>query len=238
MHHKIILVLLFIFSTNSFGFKLSPIVQTFGFEKQNKTKTFRILNTSKEAIRLETEIFKRIISIDNVETRPESSDFLVYPPQMILEAGASRAIRVSYVGKKTNIEQAYRLVVRQIPNKLKKKKEDKTQISFLFEYVASLYVAPQGVEEKLKVDTALKSGQNIEIKFQNIGSKHVLLRRFKLEAKQGDKKKTIRFKNKEFEKYGSQNILAGLKRKISINDNKNFFKPGPIKIQFIKDLKD
>jgi P pilus assembly chaperone PapD len=235
MRHKILIIILFVLSTNSFGFKLSPIVQTFGFDNNNKTKTFRILNTSKEVIRLETEIFKRIISIDNKETRPDSTDFLVYPPQMELEAGASRAIRVSYVGKKTNIEEAYRLIVRQIPNKLKKKADVKTQISFLFEYVASLYVAPSDVKEKLKVQSAKKVGSNLIINFQNVGSKHVLLRRYSLELSQGKIKKTFKLSSKEFEKYGSQNILAGLERKIIFKENTSIFKTGKIKVRFIKD---
>ena len=232
MHLKLFIISLILIS-NAYAFKLSPIVETFGFSSKEKTKTFRVVNTGKKKIRLETEVFKRIIDINNKEQRPSSDHFIVYPPQLEVAAGASRAIRVTYIGPETKKEEAYRLIVRQIPDKLEEKKDDKTQISFLFEYVASLYASPKNVKAKLSVVNALKSGSYIDLRFKNIGGKHILLREYKVKLSQGKNEKTIDFGDKKFEKFGSQNILAGIERKILIPDS--IFSDGKVKVQFIKD---
>ena len=150
MHHKILCLLLFLTSLNVSAFKLSPIVQSFDFQGKNKTKTFRVINTNKKTIRLEAEVFTRNIDLNNVETRAESEDFIIYPPQLELKPGQSRAIRVTYTGKPVQSEVPYRLIVRQIPDKLaEKKKKSKNQINFLLEYIASLYVAPKDIKPEL-----------------------------------------------------------------------------------------
>lgn len=218
------------------AFKLSPIVQTFGQKSNERTKSFKVTNTTNEEIILEVEAKRRFIDINNVETRADTDDFLVYPPQMKVAVGKTQTLRVSYVGKPVTKEEAYRLIVRQIPNKLKKKPVGKTQINFLFEYVASLYISPGKTKPNLEVSQALKISGGIEIKFENVGSEHVLLRKYKIEVSQGSKKKTLSFKSKKYEKLGSQNILAGLKRKIFIPDVSDF-EVGKVKVKFLK-IKD
>lgn len=220
-------------TSNTYAFKLSPIVQTFGLKGAERTKSFKIINTTQEEIMLEVEATKRVIAVDNTETRPETDDFIVYPPQLKVPAGKTQTLRVSYVGKPVAKEEAYRLIVRQIPNKLKKKKEEKTQINFLFEYVASLYISPGNTKPNLQVKSATSLNNRVNVIFENEGTEHILMRNLKLQLEQGKKKKEILFSSKEYEKLGSQNILAGIKREITIN-NIEGFKPGKVAAKFIK----
>lgn len=229
------LFLYFIITTNTYAFKLSPIVQEFGNKSRDKTKTFRVINTGKESIKLEAEILTRNINLDNEETREDTDDFVVYPPQIELKAGASRAIRVTYIGAPVSIEKSYRMIVRQIPGIVKEKKSTGNQINFLLEYVASLYVTPDGANSKLEISKASKKNKFIVIEFQNSGKKHQLLKNFELTLSQKKLNKIIRFDSEKFQELGSQNILAGLKRKIKIPDTT--FKDGDVSAVF-KSIKD
>lgn len=231
MHRKIFCLFILITSLNVYAFKLSPIVQSFDFEGKNKTKTFRVINTNKKTIRLEAEVFTRNIDLLNIESRTESEDFIIYPPQLELKPGQSRAIRVTYTGKPVQSEVPYRLIVRQIPDKLAEKKKSKNQINFLLEYIASLYVAPKDIKPDLIVTSAMRVNNNIDILFENRGTEHVLLRQYKIELKQGNKKDIIDFKSERYKKMGTQNILAGIKRKISFKNTK--FDIGKIEVKFI-----
>lgn len=214
----------------SYAFKLSPMSVELMDKGKKATKSFRVINTGKEKVKVEAELYSRKIDINNNEKREETSDFTLFPPQLEVEPGKSRVIRVSYVGKKVETEKAYRLVVRQIPDINKKKKEG-AQIDFLFEYVASVYVTPPSAKADIVVEKSLKISDQLEITFKNRGNKHVLLRRYNLRVTQGKKKEVISFNSKRHEKFGSENILAGLTRKLVLKDQK--FDPGKVEIEFI-----
>lgn len=215
----------------SFAFKLSPMSVTLSEKGKKATKSFRIVNTSKKEIKVEAEILARFIDKNNNETRKETTHFTLYPPQVAVEPGKSRVLRVSYIGEKVSSEKAYRLVVRQLPLK-DKKKENGAQINFLFEYVASVYVAPKKAKARLELIKCLKVGDKLEIDFKNSGTKHSLLRRYDIVLSQKDKKRVISFKKKKFEKLGSQNILAGINRRITIADD--VFDDGRVSLRFRK----
>lgn len=214
-----------------FAFKLSPMSVSLSEKGKKATKSFRVINTGKELVKVEAEVLSRSIDKNNKETRLETSDFTLYPPQLSVEPGKSRVLRVSYIGDKVSSEKPYRLVVRQIPLK-GKKKESSAQIKFLFEYVASVYVTPSKAKAKLESIKCLKVGDKLEIDFKNSGTKHSLLRRYKLIFKQKDKKRIVSFKKKSFEKIGSQNILAGLTRRLTLPDD--VFDPGKVRLTFKK----
>ena len=235
LRSNLLLIALLITSLPVYAFKLSPIVQSFKYKGKGATKTFRVVNSGTEDIKLEAEIYTRTIDINNKETRRETGKFIIYPPLLDLKPGASRAIRVTYTGEPVATEIAYRMIVRQIPNKLKKKKTNKSQINFLLEYVASLYVAPKDIKPNLVVESAVKVNKNIELLFENKGTEHILLRHYKLVLEQGKVSQAISFKSEAFKKLGTQNILAGIKRRIILRDQK--FKTGKVKAKFIR-LKD
>lgn len=217
--------------SKSYGFKLSPMSVELSDRGKKATKSFRVINTGKKKVKVEAEVLTRKIDLNNKETREDTSDFKLFPPMLEVDPGKSRVIRISYIGQKVDSEKAYRLVVRQIPDP-QKKKEEGAQIDFLFEYVASVYITPKGAKPDIVVEKSLKVSDQIEINFKNRGDKHVLLRRYKIELKQDKLKSIVNFQSKRYEKIGSQNILAGLTRKLILKDQK--FKPGKVEVKFVK----
>tara|TARA_Y100000768_G_scaffold389043_2_gene391408 strand:- start:4179 stop:4835 length:657 start_codon:yes stop_codon:yes gene_type:complete len=216
---------------NVFAFKLSPMKAEFGHKGKGATRSFRIINDTPEKIKVEAEIMSRNIDLNNNETRSETDLFTLYPPQLEVEAGKSKVIRVSYIGDKESVEKAYRLIVRQFPSD-KKPEKSGGQINILFEYVASLYVTPKDARPNLKIKNAKKLNNSLSINFVNEGNKHTLLKNYRLNLKQGKKSKTIDFTEEKYKNLATQNILAGLERKIIVEDDQ--FKVGKIEAKFVK----
>ena len=162
------------------------MVQNFSPEGKDATKTFLITNDGKESISLEVVATTRSIAVDGKEERNESEHFMVYPPQLTVKAGERRSLRVSYVGpKEMQQEVPYRLVVRQLPVNVDKKKDKKTgaQIDFMFEYIASLYVSKDGVKANVSLDKVEESDKQLQLTFSNSGSNHFLVSMFFLVEK-------------------------------------------------------
>lgn len=220
---KLLILILLTQSSIAFAFKLTPIVQTFAHKGKGATKSFKVFNPGNKTILLEIEPKTREIDVFNKESRADSDNFLVYPPQIEVKAGESRSIRVSYIGPQVKHENAYRLIVRQLPSRLKEKNKDsKNNLDFLFEYVASLYVSPGAIKPKINIISAIIKNQKVIIKFENEGTEHTLLKSYKFKLKQGAKSYVIDFKDPKYKKFATYNILAKSKRQILIEAPKSF----------------
>ncbi|MCK5882901.1 MAG: molecular chaperone [Bacteriovoracaceae bacterium] len=177
---SLLTLVLFLISTIAYSYTVTPIIQTFKAAGKGSSKTFLIENSSDTPVSLEFEITTRFIKKDGKETRVESEDFMVYPLQVTLKPNSKRNIRVSWVGeKKPEKELPYRMIVRQLPIKMK----GDTGVKFLFEYVASLYVLPKtGVAPKLYgkiTGSQLKEKKKLlHFQLNNSGKKHAITARY------------------------------------------------------------
>lgn len=220
-----------VLSSSAQAFKLTPIVQEFGFSKKQRTKSFRVVNTNKENIKIEVASYTREVNNKGEEIRNATEDFMVYPPLFEVPAGKSQVIRVSYIGDEPEKEVPYRLIVRQIPPE----GSDKNQLTVVLEYVASMYVAPKNVKAKLEVEKAFVLNGQLNMTLFNSGSKHVLLSKFDLKVKQGKKSSRFNLKEKKYSKIGSVNMLSGIKRSIEMRVPAGSFSDGKVSLELIKD---
>ncbi|MCO4754818.1 MAG: molecular chaperone [Bacteriovoracaceae bacterium] len=228
-------ILFLMFSVHAFAFRLTPIVAEFYPDKKVKARTFKVTNPTEKEITLEAKVLSRDISEDGKEIREKTSDFLVYPPQMVLGPGKTRSIRVSFSGKFNNKqEQAYRLLVAQLPVNLDADKRGSgVKLNFLFKYVASIYVVPKNANPNLKVESLTRKGDLLELNIENKGKRHSLLRHYKLVLKQGEKSVDIDFSSEAFKDRGSLNLLAGKNVKFTIKAPKQLGS-GKLKAALIK----
>jgi fimbrial chaperone protein len=225
---KLFLLLIIFFSNICHAYRLSPMVQNFSPEGKDATKTFLITNDGKESISLEVVATTRSIAVDGKEERNESEHFMVYPPQLTVKAGERRSLRVSYVGpKEMQQEVPYRLVVRQLPVNVDKKKDKKTgaQIDFMFEYIASLYVSKDGVKANVSLDKVEESDKQLQLTFSNSGSKHGLLKDFDFLLGDSALSEDI------IKPLLGINVLPGGKRSVLISRPKNFSKNSQIRLK-------
>lgn len=231
MLRNLFLFLFIAHTQNSFAFKLTPIVQEFGFNKKERTKSFRVINTNKEAIKIEAATYTRSIDKDGNEKRAESEDFMIYPPLFEVAAGKSQVIRVSYIGKEVDKEVPYRMIVRQVPGAI----NDGVQLKVVLEYIASLYVTPKNVSPKIEVNKAYVLNNKLHINLENSGKKHDLLHNYDLSINQKALKKKLNLKDKQFKKWSSINLLPGNKRELIIPFEEKKFEDGKVEVNLIKD---
>jgi fimbrial chaperone protein len=194
------------------------MVATVAASGSEATQTFLIENTNNEKIALQIEAFHREMDINGKETRKETDEFSVFPQQLVLEPGERRNVRLTWTGEKEpKAELAYRLVVSQLPVNLKKaeKKKAGANITFLLQYVASIYVTPgAAAAPKVTVESFEKlSDGKAEMVLKNSGTAHQVLKGVR-----------VRFKSRRVDLAGSdlkaleaENILPGQARKFELS---------------------
>lgn len=164
------------------AFKLSPMVINFAPTGNKATQVLTLENNANEKVPVQIEVFTRDVDIKGEEIRKASEDFNVYPEQLVILPNEKRNVRVTYTGAKSfDVEKAFRIVATQIPVEFKernaKAQTKKTNLNFLIQYVASAYVAADGVFSKIVVKEAkLISNKKLSITIANEGSAHKVLK--------------------------------------------------------------
>ncbi|ASC71339.1 hypothetical protein XM38_022910 [Halomicronema hongdechloris C2206] len=139
------------------AFQLKPISQVFAPIGEGATKSYEVVNDSDERIAVEVSVVERNMDIDGQESyEPADEDFLVYPPQMILEPQSVQTVRVTWLGDPDpSQELTYRLVAEQLPINLADPDAQVTRpvgsVQILLRYLGSLYVRPADVAPDVQV---------------------------------------------------------------------------------------
>lgn len=219
-------IVLFLLLTNiqpSFAFDIVPVSRTFTPTGSGATQSYDLIGDQTEAQAVEMSVVKREMDLDGNETYvPADDDFLIYPPQIILKAGTTQTVRVTWVGDPDpKRELAYRLVSQQVPINLKKPEVAKptrvvAKVEVLFKYMGSLYIRPADVQPKVVLDSVIaqtdKGKPAIAIILDNQGSGRAFLKTYSLNLTSAGK--TVILKPDQLkEVVTGQNILANHKRR-------------------------
>ncbi len=244
---KFSLFLVFLFSAisiTSHAFKISPIEVTFDPKGRGAVQTIKVDNPTASSIPIEIFSYERIHK-NGKEKRVATNDFYYFPKQFILKPGEKRNIRISWLGEKkkgkkgknkpmqkgnTNIskEKAYRLEIRQVPVNLKKK-ATKTGITFLYNYVASLYVKPPKVKPEVKLLSYKRVGKNLyKVNLKNTGSAHAILSFYNLVSRNKGKIEYIVEMKNQSDEVNGVNLLPGETRAVTLKIQNNLGAGGSI----------
>lgn len=205
---KSLLPLLLFAPSLAMAFRLDPMVAELSPKGDGRSKVFRLENNGTDRVALKMRVTTRAADENGKESRGDTADFSVYPEQLSLAPNDARNVRVTYKGPaELKAEAAYRLIATQLPVDFKAG-EKKTQVNFLFEYVASLYVKPAGVFPRLQVRaTEWQDARRVKLTLENTGTAHRLLQGVRPEAVLGEGKKAA-FKN-DFKAWDGENMLPG-----------------------------
>ena len=115
--------------------------------------TIQVVNDGAQPLPVEVAIKKVDIAADGKTSEtPAGDEFLVFPPQTVVPAGATQSFRVQWTGAPDIAKsQTYMFYVNQLPVKMKPG-ESGVQMVFSFGVIVS--VAPAGAKSALKVVTA------------------------------------------------------------------------------------
>lgn len=231
------LLAILLWSSFSFAYSVQPMVTELKPSGREATRVFTIDNTYDEKLAVQVAAFTRSISTDGKEERKETKDFVIYPDQLAIGPKEKRSIRVTYVGPrdiKTQIP--YRIAFDQMPVDLKKKSQKQgAQVRFMFNYVAAVYITPDGAEPKVEIESQKKVGDKFEVVFVNNGTAHKLLSHFDTYIVGDGVQKDV--SDADQKALNSSNLLPQAKRKINFQIPKELQKASKLEIR-IKAKKD
>ncbi len=207
-------------------YQLSPSSLTLEPSGSRSTGSFQVRSTGDEPVAVEIRVTERQMDLNGKETRPDAEDdFVVYPPQILLQPGQVQTVRVTWLGDPTPAnELPFRLIAEQLPIALDKPEAEVTtavvRINALYNFVASLYVTPRGVSSNVVLESA--SHQNINgqdalvVQFHNQGTAHQLLTGLHLSLTSGTGGQTVTLNPEQLQGVSGENLLAQNQRQFTV----------------------
>ncbi|MEL6316704.1 MAG: fimbria/pilus periplasmic chaperone [Pseudomonadota bacterium] len=211
---------------SAWALSLSPLVMEIETGGRRSAETMTATNNSDRRVAIETEV-----TLDDDVNAPKEGvpdDILVFPPQFVLEPGASQAIRVQWLGDPViRGERVYRVIVREVPVELEQPDVADgvvaAQLRLAFAFRTVLIVSPLGAVSDLRVaeaDTVTNEagGPFVRILFDNQGGARAKLSDFSFSLRHADGR-TLGLGSAQWptpDQWGQRRILGGRTRRLSL----------------------
>lgn len=195
---------------------LTPIAQDFDPSGRDAIQSFRLENETDKQVAVTVTIMTRQMNLDGDEANIRTSDFAVFPSQVVIAPKKSQVVRVQWKGESNpGQERSYRIIAEQQPIKGDLGPNARA-IQLVVRYVGSLYVLPRGAQPSVALESAraITDAQNkrmLEVVLDNKGRAHTLLDEPQLTLTVGSAVKTL--KDEELTGLVGENILAASKRR-------------------------
>jgi len=193
-----------------------------------------ISNPGKKPIAVNISVADRIQDINGTEsTHRESDDFIIFPPQFILQPDQEQAVTLKWVGDlQITQEKAYRIIVENVPydDFVSTWGEDTHSgtISFRYRIVKGIYTTNKNYMADIQVNTISKQGKTkLIVILDNKGKKHQIIRFLKLKLTQNAYSRTFSLNAHQLND-GGINILANSQHRIVLPYPQDFHPQDPI----------
>lgn len=156
--------------------RVTPMAVELDETGSGSSTRIEVSNTDEEDLPIEVRVFSADISEQGEPVfTPADEDFLVFPPQAIVEPGRAQVFRLQYLGDEPLVEsKVYYMSVRQVPVDLDPG-VSKIQIVTTFNVLVN--VVPPGARPNVSVDWARpvqKDGvDGVEVRLVNDGTKYL-----------------------------------------------------------------
>ncbi len=140
--------LLLFWSSFVFSFQVEPMFQHLSNFGSNAQAEYRVENTGTEPLAIESAAYSREVISDTEENLvPADQDFIIMPPQAIIEPGEYQLFRTRYLGsEKLDESISYRVVFKQLPLK---NDADGSGVDLLFNFATLVFVSPENTHVQL-----------------------------------------------------------------------------------------
>ncbi len=210
-------------ASDASALKFVPFVQEFAPRGPNSKKVYRIENDGPEQVAIQVSMVHRTMKIDGTEDLIEAEDdFIVFPPQLVLEPGESRTVRVQWLGDPDpKIELAYRIIAEQLPVDFGNNSTAGSHVTLLVRYEGAVYIAPKGVASDVALESAeAKRGadgsRKLVLTVQNKGNAHTLLRNLSLNVRSRADGSQTTIPGEKLDGMRGENVLAGHRRRFEL----------------------
>jgi fimbrial chaperone protein len=162
------------------AFRVEPMSYTLAATGSEARHTLRVHNTQTAPVAIEVVVQRRSMDeTGRMKHAPAADDFLVFPPQTLVQPGASQAIRVQYIGEpELDATRVYTIAVQQVP--LQDTEDGTAAVEVVFRFGTAAYVVPRGARPDVRV-TSVETpadGRLVAVTLENAGNGHANLRDF------------------------------------------------------------
>jgi len=142
---------------------------------QGSAIVVRVENTNDKPITIEVAAERRTFDENGAESRtPADDDFVLFPPQAVIQPGATQALRVQYVGPpRLPASVMYTVTVKQIPIQLPAGGPSGVQFVFNFSTLAD--VVPDGARAQIETVSLTPQPVGYALRIHNSGNKYANL---------------------------------------------------------------
>ena len=200
------------------AFNLIPMSADMTPAGAEASTTFRVVNSTDQPIAVQISMHTRKMDLDGSDILEDAEDdFLVFPPQMVLNPKESQVVRLKWIGTQTpTTEIAHRIIAEQVPVQLTRVEPGRGNINVLIRYLGSVYIVPKGVKPEVEVEqiSTVKNDdgtRQLEVTCVNRGGAHTLLRDAELTVNSGGNSVTLT--GEQLASLLGANVLAGAKRR-------------------------
>jgi len=177
--------LLLLTAQDASAYKVSPLHHYLTLTGKGATSSMVITNSHDYPLTVEMTVERRELSGGKVtQDVPADDDFLIFPPQAIIQPGKKQRVQIRYVGDAVDVSELYRLIVVQVPVSLAD--DDTAQVNVAYNFVSAVYVAPSGAKADIVVsDIKPSAAGGFDVTVRNEGNYHALLPDFKWTGSDG-----------------------------------------------------
>jgi fimbrial chaperone protein len=174
------------------AYEVSPMIYDMAPTGQGATSVIRVHNTNAQPITIEIQAERRMFNDKGEESRaPADADFVLFPPQAIVQPGATQAVRIQYVGATTlDTSSTYTITVKQVPVKLPN--DGKSGVQFVFNFSTVANIVPPGTKAQVDVVSIAPTGKTLTLTLKNNGNKYANLALSHVDLAGGTFKSTIK----------------------------------------------
>lgn len=175
------------FSSSLYAQRVQPMVYELSPTGAGASTSLRIENTKSTPMTMEFVATKMMIDeVGNETNQPADDDFLIFPPQALIQPGKTQVVRVKYVGDpKLDHSVAYRVSVKQLPVTLEK--SGSTGVAMLVNFNTLANVVPTSSSADLAVvEIAPAENGQWSVTVENRGDKYARLSKTKWRVESTD----------------------------------------------------
>ena len=194
--HTLIGILILFSASSAWAQRIQPMTYELAPLGAKSSTVLSVQNTSARDVAFEVSAKKMFIDAEGNETRQLSEDdFLLFPPQFLLSAGKTQAVRVKYIGDPTIKNSVpYRIAVAQLP--LASEDVESAAVGMRFVFNTLAHVTPKSAKVDPQVTKITENPDGTwAIKIVNHGQKMARLSRRGWRVTDGSK--TTTFSSKE-----------------------------------------
>ncbi|MET4697488.1 fimbrial chaperone protein [Constrictibacter sp. MBR-5] len=163
--------------TDASAFRVAPMVYELAPSGSGTSQVIRVENTDDQPITLEILVNRRSIAPDGTEQRtPAEDDFIVFPPQTVVQPGETQAFRLQYIGPQSITESStYAITVAQLPIEIGETNFQGIQV--VYNFTTTAHVVPPGAEPGLTIVEAVAGpgAEQVTVRLRNAGNKHAYM---------------------------------------------------------------